>query len=97
MGKIKFPPGNKRKATRECFSFNEPLALHLHTSGYFRHDNPHAFAPNLPIGNLVGPLEMGPYYAVPKESEITLTFFDTANGEEYVTIISTRPEPQRHS
>ena len=84
------------KATRECFSFNEPLTLELNTSGYFRHDNPQAFAPNLPTGNLVGPLEMGPYYAVPRESEVTLNFFDTANGEEYFTTIYTRPEPQRN-
>jgi hypothetical protein len=94
MGKIPFPPGRKTKApVRECFAFNEPLILELKTSGYLKHDNPLAFAPNLPTGNFVDPLDLGPYYAVPNERSITLKFFDTANGEEYTTIIDIKPEP----
>jgi len=96
MGKITFPPGSQGTGPlEETFAFNEPLTLRLNTSGYFSHDNQQAFAPNLPIGNLVSPLDMGPYYAVPMDNVITLRFFDTANGRTYKTRIVIGP-PSKH-
>ena len=88
MGKIPFPPHKVILLPHEeRFVYHEPLTLEFNTPGHLSHDNPRAFAPNLPRGNFVGPIKLGPYYAVPRDGEILITWRDHKDGKTYKTKI----------